>query len=269
MKRTIAVLAMAAALVSSAQADELVLTNGKRVTWKTLTDNGDAYIVENELGQRIMINKVEVERIEKVAPPAPPPLAGAAFVFDKKVKLVNVNLLAGLDLKKAVVAGQWTFERGALIGTSSVEANSRMEFLVDAPQEYDLTIDVSRRSGVGDFDIGLSAGGRQFIMAFDGINLSLNGLGMVDGKPLGQHDHAIKGKFFVDDKPRTIVCMVRKDSLVVQVDGKDYLSYSGGWDKVGLHAAHEVRNVRAPFLVIWKSAFSVTRAVLSYPKTSP
>lgn len=255
--------------VPTVGADELILTSGKKLVWKTLTDNGDTYTVEDADGKRLLIQKSDVERIEKTLPPQPAPLAGASFTFDKKVKLISVNLLPHIDLKKAIVFGDWSFVRGALVGVSPLAANARLEFPMEAPEEYDLTIDVARTEGVGDFDIGLVAGGRQFIMAFDAVNMTLNGIGIVDGKTIKQHEHVVKGRFFVDQRPRTIVCMVRKDHLIVQVDGKDYLSYSGGWSKVDLNPAHAVRNPKVPFLIIWNGTFSVSRALISYPKTNP
>lgn len=254
-------------MVSTANADELILTNGKRLAWKTLTDNGDSYTVEGEDGRRTMIAKSDVERIEKAAPPQPPPLAGAAFTLDKKA--ISVNLLQALDVKKGAVAGTWKLEKGALVGVSDAAANSRLEFPMEVPEEYDLTIDVSRKEGLGDFDIGLVAGGKQFIVAFDAVNRTLSGIGYIGGQSIEQHRKAVKGPFFVDDKPRSIVCMVRKEALIVQVDGKDFLSYADGWDKLSNHAAHEVRSAKVPFLVIWKGTFSVSRVLLRYPKPNP
>ena len=250
-------------------ADDIILTGGKKITWKTLTDNGDTYIVEDAEGRRTMILKSSVERIEKAAAPLPPPLTGATFAFDKKAKLVSLNLIPLLDLKKAIVTGQWSFEKGVLVGSSPLADNSRLELPMEAPQEYDLTIDVARKNGVGDFDIGLVGGGHQFIVAFDSSNCTLSGIGLIEGKPLSQHGQGIPGRFFTDEKPKSIVCMVRKENLIVQVDGKDFLSYSGGWDKLSNHQGHDVRSKKVPFLIVWNGSMGITRAIMSYPKPNP
>lgn len=259
-------LVMVAALAAGGlvHGDEIVLKDGKRLVWKSIVDNGDSYDVEDGTGRHLTLKKDDVDRIEKSL--AAPPLTGATFTFDKKRKLAIINLLAAVDPQKHVVTGRWRFAKGTLIGTAGNDTNSRIELPAPLPEEYDLTLEVVRKEGAGDFDVGLVAGGRQFIVAFDAADCVLSGIGIIDGKPIDQHGRAVKGKFFSNGKPRTIICMVRKNGLVIQADGKDFLSYADGWEKLSLHPAHAITSQERPFFVVWRGTFEVSKAILMAPR---
>src|SRR5258708_23222760 len=83
-------------------ADELILKDGKNISWKSMTDDGATLTVVTTDGKKLTIRKEEVDKIviqpSKDTPPTV--LTGASITFDKKKKLEIVDLLAMIDPKR-------------------------------------------------------------------------------------------------------------------------------------------------------------------------
>jgi hypothetical protein len=248
-----------------AAADEILLKDGKKIAWTSIRDMGDTYEVETP-GGKISVRKAEVDRITTAILPETPPLTGASFTFEKKKKLVPTNLLAGLDLKKSSFQGQWTLKGNELQGSAGVDANSRLFFTTPVPDEYDLHLEIARKSGDGDFEIGLVAAGRQGMVILDTLTATISGF-CFDGKAPSP---GVPGRFFTNNTPRAIVCMVRKNGIVIQVDGKDYMTCpEADLPKFSISPAHAVPRQDVIFFCCWKSNYAITKAVLMTPKAQP
>lgn len=265
MARILTAILLALAFGAAVRADEILLKDGKKIEWTSIKDQGDSYEVETAHG-KVVVRKADIDRVTTVL--GSEPLTGATFSFEKKRKLTVTNLLLGLDMKKASFQGNWALKGTELSGVCGGDANARLFFPVPVPDEYDLTLEVARKSGDGDFDIGLVAGGKQGVLGLDAANCTLSGF-MLDGKPLDGVTNGTLGRFFTNGQARTIVCMVRKTGIVVAVDGKDFAVLPPEWGRLSVHPAHAVPSRDSLFLVCWRGTYSITKAVLSTPKAAP
>lgn len=264
MKRTAAFFALAAA-ASGASADELVLKDGKKIEWVVLRDLGDEYEVETAKGTKITVRKDDVEGLARRRAEAP--LTGASFTFDKRRKLETVNLLAKVDPKRDSVTDGWRRQGASLTGTGDGIKHSRIEVPGVAPEEYDLTCVVERRSGDDEFFVGLVGGGNQFAAYFDWARGSASGIGEIAGADAAKLK--IPGRFFENGKQKTLVFMVRKEGVVVRADGKDWLAWRADWGQVSVHDSRAVRSKNVISLGVGGAgcAYVVSHLSISSPKS--
>jgi hypothetical protein len=265
MWRLIAPFLLPLIAVSHVSADTFILKDGKQIEGVILKDTGDAYEIESDKGARQTLKKADVEKILPTTREVLPPLTGASFTFDKKKRLTYINLLANLDLKKSVVQGNWTMKGAELQVASGVDTNCRLSFATTVPEEYDLALELSRKNGDGDFEIGLVVGGKQGVLALDAVGGTVSAF-CLEGKALDASS-GVAGRFFTNGVARSVVCMVRKNGVVVLADGKDFLSLQpSDLPKLCVPSVHAVPSRDALFIVCWKGTYSVTKAVLSSPK---
>src|SRR5262245_1342429 len=86
-------------------ADEILLKDGRRIPWKSVSDGGDAYTVEMKDGKKLTVKKSEVERfVTGDSAPETKPLTGASFALDPK-RSVTTDLI--LKAKVETTGGSW------------------------------------------------------------------------------------------------------------------------------------------------------------------
>lgn len=249
-------------------ADEIVLKDGRRITWKSVVDEGDSYNVETRDGKRLTLKRSEVYRFEATAPVDPLPLTGATFTFDRKGKLEVVDLLGKVNLRRDVVAGVWKASGGRLNGVGSGGENGRIQIPhTPVPEEYDLTLAIERKAGVDNIGVGLIGGGNQFMYYFD-VDPAF---GVFSGilVPAGAgHRRVIEtpGEVFPVGKLRTVVFMVRKEAFIVQVDGKDFAAWKPDWSTLSILPQCAVQRKDVLSLSIQKSGFEIHRMTLTSVK---
>lgn len=244
--------------------DELVLKDGKKIEWKTITDGGDTYEVVTDDGAKITVQKSDVVSFQKTK--SANVLTGATFTFDKKIKLTTTDLLKAVDAKRDAVAGSWTLAGGKLTGAPPAEGHGRFIIPVTPQEEYDLTMVVTRKSGTEDLGVGIVGGGKQVTYIFDAFNGKVCGLYLVGGRGADTNGTGVPGPVF-EKATRTIVMMVRKQGLVVQVDGKDFCSFTD-WNNVSVSPAHTTGILQKGvlYLSVYKASFEISRMVLSSPR---
>jgi hypothetical protein len=246
-------------------ADELILKDGKKIEWKTLSDEGDSYEITTPQGTKITVKKDDVESFTKKKTEGP--LTGAQFTFDKKRKLTTVDLFTKIDLKKDVVAGDWKFAGGVLTGTTN-GGPSKLQTTFTPPEEYDLTLVIEQKDVAGGaIFVGLIGGGKQFTFGFGG---DWSGLEAYGGQKMQDSGIGIPGRFF-QKAPRTVTFMVRKEAFIVQADGKDYFTWKADWSKLSVIPFHAVQSQNTIFLVVSRSevaqlSYKISRMTLTSPK---
>jgi hypothetical protein len=259
MKYMLALLLM----ITPAVADELKLKSGKTVEWVDLHDAGDSYDVTTPQGTKLTVKKDEVESLIPKKPAEI--LTGATFAFDKKRKLETVDLMKYVDTKQGAVAGTWKLNGGALTCTAGA-AHAKIQTSYTPPEEYDLSMEILRKEGSSDIGIGLIGGGKQVAYIFDAYQGAWNGLYMVGGQEAGASGLGVQGKAFTAGTPRTVTFMVRKEALVVRLDGKDYSTWKADWNTVSLSGNHSVPAKNVLFFIGYSGSFQISKVVLTTPK---
>ncbi len=266
MMRILFALFLTPASVSNGQ--EIVLKDGQRIQWTSLTDAGDSITVEDKGGVRLKIQKDKIVKMSAVTEEKPVVLTGATFSFKKKTK--SVNLMANVNPKTDTFIGSWSMSGGALSNTGD-EAGARL--MVNYPvneEEYDLEIAVERTDGKEYLGVVLVGGGRQFLFAIDSNKGALSGIWLLDGQGADKaKGDAVKlGCFLPPKQPTVITFMVRKSGLVVKMGGRDFYSLAiDDWKRLSLGDYHNIPREKVFGFVIGPyAAFKIHRIAMTIPQ---
>jgi hypothetical protein len=220
--------------------DTLQTKEGKLIEWKSVADQGETYDVVTMKGERISVKKSDIEKLSGAGSDLPI-LTGATFT-KLQGKIKTVNGFGAIDPKRDLY-GSVGIEAKVAAGVMTMDLKSdnptRLAIPVKLTEEYDFTITVERKEGVGDFYIGLMGKGRPFLLRFDsdsGIHTGIQGAKMVDtGKQV-----------FQKDKPSTVECFVRHESVIVKLDGKEIVNWKADWTQVQMPDSHALPEGRTP-----------------------
>jgi hypothetical protein len=167
-----------------------------------------------------------------------------------------LDLLELVDAEKDTVAGAWGFELGFLT-TSSVPWG-RLQLPVIPPEEYELTMRVSRRGGNNSLNLGLPVGARQVVLILDGWDKGdKSGLDRVGDKSFFENETTRTGRFLPQGAVVTIVCEVRKDAIKASVDGGVVVDWKGDPKKLALWPDWKIPERGALFIGSWESVFAI------------
>lgn len=243
-------------------ADEIQTKDGKKIEFKSLVDEGDTIELTTPQGTKVSIKKSD---FDKYIPSGVKegPLTGAQFSFDKKRKLATVDLLAQVDVKRDGFQGSWKLQGGALVGSGS-GVSGKLQSTYTPPEEYDLTLEVTRKAGT-ELAVGLVAGGHQCVFVFDYADCAASGP-FIDQVGPATNGIGVLGKFFTNGKSRSIRFMVRKEALVCEVDGKDFLVWKADWKRAQLYPDYAVQSKNTVFLVVGGSTHQITKWTVAAPK---
>jgi serine/threonine-protein kinase len=164
----------------------------------------------------------------KPTPPPPPPLPAASPIAAGKAELTEdyysqysraVRLLPMIVPARDRLKGDWLQENGRLSCGSLPFTKLRLPYV--PPEEYDLLVVFTRKTGYGDVNLLLSKGGTPFLWAMGAVGNSIFGFGTINGawasvNPTTRHDP----NALVNGQVYTVVVQVRRNGLWAYVDGK-------------------------------------------------
>jgi hypothetical protein len=175
-----------------------------------------------------------------------------------------VDLLRLIDPKADAILGQWKLEDGVL--SSNATAAGRVQIMYQPPEEYDVTMVFSRRSGIDNISMGLVTGGTQFCVSIDGF-AGQGGASLIEsidgGGPLERNPSVVRGLHAQGNQPHTVVYSVRKGRISATVDGKKLLSWEGESRRLSPNPVWKVPDGRAMSLGSWGVELSVTKLILT------
>jgi len=172
---------------------------------------GGGSIAKEETPRIVVSNNAPSEEQPKGADsPAESPPQESAF---KKIPLPAgaVDILRNVSVRHDAFKGEWTEDEKGII--SPTIPSARLKLPARLPAEYDLLLVVSRESNKGELVVGFVRDGNQSMFRFDAER------GKVSGIDIASRE-AHQGSVFTNGKPSTIVMKVRKEGLMVTVDGK-------------------------------------------------
>lgn len=174
----------------------------------------------------------------------------------------GIDLLRLIDVEKDAVAGTWTLDGKTLVSPSLQFGRLAVPYVV--PEEYDLRIVAERRGPGNSLSVGLSQGGRQFLVIFDGVEREpKTGLDLVDGKPFYDNATTYRGGVtFSEVRPTTVVIAVRQKRVLVLVDGRPVVDWKGDPARLSLWASWFMHRQDTLFLGAWTSPQRVRRMEL-------
>jgi hypothetical protein len=243
-------------------ADEVVCKDGRRIEFRSVEDTGETYTIVTPEGGRVVVKRSDVDSFAKTEPAVA--LTGAAMTFDKKSKLDAVDLLKKIDLGKDALDGTWKFAPSGVLTGSSTSA-ARLQIRYAPPEEYNLTVTLERTEGDDNIGICLVTPGGLAMYHLDVDRGAYHGLLAPEGSDGHRKVTSTSGKVLAPGKPRTLVFMVRRASLVVQLDGRDVCTSRVDWSKVVPLPGVAPADRPAFGLFALKSGISVSRLSLSFP----
>lgn len=173
----------------------------------------------------------------------------------------SVNLLKLIDPKKDGVKGDWTFDGKTLISPPIQWAKLQVPFA--PPEEYDLTLVVSRKAGPDGLVIGLVGGGKQLYGIVDGGNATAGGLEMIDGKAWPDNETLFRTRILTDDKPRTLLWSVRKNRVTLSVNGTTFIDWKADYRRITGNSGWTVPSKKSLMLGSWITTYHFNQAWLS------
>ena len=168
-----------------------------------------------------------------------------------------LDLLALVDLKKDIVAGDWKWKDKRLLGPGTPEA--KLAFPVRPNGDYTFTVKFKRAEGEGGPILCLPVGEKHVNLALDAYNGAFTALEAIDGHFVNSSGNPsqIKGKHVVTGKSHTLETMVQtkgdRATIVVDLDGKRLVEWSGKPSQFSLHPAWQLNDDRQIGLRSWQS----------------
>lgn len=172
----------------------------------------------------------------------------------------QVDLLDRIQTDKDAVAGEWGFYDHALF-TSGV-AWGRLQLPCLPPEEYDLRLRVARKRGVNSLNLGLVIGGRQAMAVIDGGEGKSSWLYKSDSANDYLNETTWNGKLFKWNVPATILVSIRKNSILITVDGTQVMDWMGDIADLQLPSGFRTPFPNALFVGSWETIFRIDELTL-------
>src|SRR6185437_8980991 len=183
-----------------------------------------------------------------------------------------VDLLAGIDLERDMVRGEWRLDGASLV--SPGEDPGLLQLPAVLPENYRLEVVAARESGNDHFSFTLPVGGAQTTLIVDAYEGKLSGLQTIDGKKIklaGENETRREASIFADGQPKPIVVTVRKNRVQMVCDGQPLVDWAGDVSRLGPNEKLPYKD--RIYLGGWYSRYRITKAVLTplsaEPETEP
>jgi len=176
---------------------------------------------------------------------------------------IFIDLLRRIDPAKDSVFGRWTMENGKLV-SPVVARETRLQIPYAPGDEYDFTVVAERKKGIHNLQLGLASPNRQFMAILDADAMGdVAALEMVDGKWFLDNETTTRNrKVIQNDRPVTVLATVRKESVIVAVDGKVVLHFKGDLSRLSMNPTWAVPDKSALFIGAWDSQFVISKIQL-------
>lgn len=171
-----------------------------------------------------------------------------------------VDLLKMIDPEKDSVKGKWKLVAGALLSpTPELGQGTILQVPYEPPEEYDLTVVLERKAGTNYLAIAMPCGKTRFAVVMDAWPQEggIYGLEKVDGQAVKSNETGKKGILAPLNKPITVVCMIRRGSITITVEGKTIVDWKNTFDRLSLP-----RSEGPLFFEAWDSSMRVSKISL-------
>lgn len=136
-----------------------------------------------------------------------------------------IDLLKQIDVTRDAVRGDWKMENGVLV--TPREQFSKLLLPPPPAEEYRLVAVVERLGGRYGLGVILKVGEHRVMLSIDGYNGNFSGLENIIGQNFPTHESTYKGRLLEDGKPATVVYMVRRNSIEVELDSRQIVHWEG------------------------------------------
>jgi len=141
-----------------------------------------------------------------------------------------VDLLALIDVEQHFSRGTWRKENGLLY--SPAEGRSQIVAPYNPSESFVLTAKVTRKSGAGYFGLCVERP-NSCVLVVDGADGS-SGIHQVDSQPSNKNETTHFGELLLKDQTSTLICTVKPDEVMLEVDDKQIFRFQGAGDRLSI-----------------------------------
>lgn len=158
----------------------------------------------------------------------------------------EIDVLPLIDVRRDTVSGRWRLVReanGSVAVWGDEATPAKLKLPVETPDEYDLAVEFSRRSGRQGIAVLCWARGHGFGFDVGGVDNTMTSFQDIDGLHIGQNATTVRRPaWIVPGRRHAVVVQVRRDRIAGCFDGElitsletDFrnLSYAPTWDIPG------------------------------------
>ena len=173
----------------------------------------------------------------------------------------EIDLLDRVDARQDALVPGWGFEGSSLY--TSASPWGRLQLPCIPPEEYDLRLLVTRKRGIDGLDLGIVYGGCQGVVRIDGRQGEASWIDLATVRDPASSPTLAPGKRLRWNRPTEILASVRKDRIVVVVDGSLLLRWSGPARDLRLEAGLRVPNRSALFVATAATLFRIDELAIT------
>jgi len=182
--------------------------------------------------------KKQLKKHTKIRRPSRKILGQDGKVYAVAAPSARLNLMAGVDLAKDVVAGVWKADGGAVV--SDTGSCSRIMLPYEVPEEYDYRVDFTRNIGASTVGIMLVKGERTFVLE-TGWPAGWTGFAYIDGKHIDTNSSGVKFPI-TNGRRYSFLVQVRNTGLRAFVDGRQIIGWKTDYKNLTPHTSWALPN---------------------------
>ncbi len=174
----------------------------------------------------------------------------------------ELDLLSLADTETCWQVGEWSREAGKL--ESPRQFGARIELPYSPPEEYRLTAIVEPLDKPNGLLFGQRSGSQRFValLNFGRDERGESALEHIDGRNVG-NDSTFSGNVFQQSRLSQVIMTVRKDRVVVSVDGNVIVNWTGDRTRLSLSGYWKTPNDKALFLGAYDCRYRFHRLTLA------
>jgi serine/threonine protein kinase len=170
-----------------------------------------------------------------------------------------IDLLALIDPQVDAVKGDWAKDGKGLMCAPGDAV--RLQVPYSPPDEYDLSMTVTRREGGDGLLVGLVKGSAQWSVTMDTVASGSfkTGFESIDNQGPSGNPTTYSGPVFTNGVEARLEFRVRKAGVTVIAEGKTIIDWKGNFNRLSLPDGWKVRSPNALFLGAWGSRYHVSK----------
>lgn len=173
----------------------------------------------------------------------------------------ETEILSKLPKDLVAVSGEWKWQAEKLESPKAYGA--RIELPVEVPQEYQAIYVVEPLDEPNGLTLGQLLDGKRFLvlLQYRADSASLNAIENIREQNVGNATTSDRS-LFVKNRISQIVCTVRKDGVLVEVDGQRVIDWKGTPEELSLSEYWQTPNARRLFIGAYDCRYRIHRVTL-------
>lgn len=173
-----------------------------------------------------------------------------------------IDVLAKVDPRRDAVKGDFRLADGDLIVPAV--RSSQLNVDVGLPEQYEMKLEVAKTAGNESLNLGITMGVHQAVVVIEGWGKKTSALNKVDNRLGEDNETSTQTSVFPDNSRRTIRVIVRKESILVDVDDGVFIDYRGAPSRLSFDEKYFQRPQLNQLMIgSWETEYRVSKWTLT------